>query len=99
MPSLPALKLGAAALLALGAADVVWINLALGPRVLDDRTEVATVASAQHDRAKVDTAKVDIAKDDRATHDLETPNSTKHDASKDDVAKVDVAKPDASKSD
>src|SRR5688572_26882032 len=45
MASISMLKVSAVALLGLGAADVAWINLSLGPRVLDV-DEPAAVAQA-----------------------------------------------------
>jgi outer membrane protein OmpA-like peptidoglycan-associated protein len=47
MASITSLKLGAMALLGLGAADVAWINLSIGPRVLAGDGQVASAAAAE----------------------------------------------------
>ena len=47
MASIPVLKLGAVALIGLGAADLAWINVVLGPRVLEpDRAAVVASSAA-----------------------------------------------------
>ena len=71
MPSTSILKLGAAVLLGLGALNLVWLDLSLGPRVFSSEAP-AQVGSGELPRdpvARVDVRSVDPAKGSAPTDD------------------------------
>src|SRR5262245_18914750 len=87
MTSLTTLKLGVAALIGLGAADLAWINLALGPRAL--ATEPAPLL-AENERARTDApAKVAAVEPEP---EAKKPGPTKRDPTNAEATKPEPAK-------